>query len=322
MQRPNPAGPMFISISEPPAITTIYILVSVKPRVAAVTKMTKMNFSIRPILIVLLFAVLAAIFSFASNLAPTNPKEYFSNAVKIIKGEFLALADEIVPDETYFFPTYPGRLMYLVAEISQSGKELVSLNEELKSSIGGCNCQFAESQCQGNGTFCKPGPLKTFGEPCQNREQIRKKQSEVMDKNDQIAHLKDLLQKEMDTGLERELMTLKPEVAEELKSNLGAIINESNEILSPAEKNQGLPETCMAENCSASCSLGSIFSLKACLMVGTGEQKQLEVAFKAGISLDDLNLGQIGIKILISACQKKFNYRSSKTSLSPFLLRK
>jgi len=238
----------------------------------------------KPVLIIILLsAVLVTVFSFIKiNLAS-------------ISDELLALAEDVAPDESYFFPTYPQRLIYLTAEISQASEELVSQNEELKNSIGECNCQSAESQCEGGGIFCRPGPVKTFGEPCQNREEIRKKQSEISEKNDQITHLRNLLEKEMETGLERELKTLRPEVAQELKSNLEKIVSESQNIISPSESNQNLPENCSTEKCSSSCSLGSVFGLKACLMIGTGAQRQIELKFKAGISLDNLKLGKIGI---------------------------
>lgn len=242
-----------------------------------------MRLLIKSIIIIILFsAVLTSVFLFRINLTSIGDK-------------FLALAEDVAPDESYFFPTYPQRLMYLTTEISQAGKELVSQNEELKNSIGECSCQFAESQCEGNGIFCRPGPVKTFGEPCQNKEKIREKQSEISEKNDQITHLRNLLRKEMETGLERELKTLRPEVAQELKSNLEKIVSESQNIILPSENNQNLPENCSAEKCSSSCKLGSVFALKACLMIGTGAQRQIELKFKAGISLDNLKLGKIGI---------------------------
>lgn len=240
------------------------------------------------LIIVLLSAVLVSVFSFARiNLASAW-------------GSFWAMAQEEDFSESYFFPTYPQRLMYLAAEISQAGDELTALNEGLVSETEKCDCKFALSQCVKKGlgisSSCQAGSQSVFGDPCANREKIDEKRAEITEKNDQISHLRNLLQKEMETGLERELLTLRPEVAQELKSNLTTILEESENIISPSVINLGLLKVKSTGNCSAVCELGPVCGIKACLAVGTGEQKQITLNFRVGVALEDLKLGKIGIK--------------------------
>jgi len=62
-----------------------------------------------------------------------------------------------------------------------------------------------------------------------------KKRSEIKEKINQLVFLRNLIIKEMETGLKRELETLRPDVAEDLKNNLLKILKESKEIISLAE---------------------------------------------------------------------------------------
>jgi hypothetical protein len=232
--------------------------------------------------------------------ADSSPADSFQNTLfgraSSIINEFLALAQESSPQEAYFFPNYPQRLLYIVSELSQAGKDLTALNEQLQNDVAKCDCSFTQSQCEGGGLFCQSGPLGAIGDPCRNREEIRNDQSKIKDENDQITYLMNLLRKEMDTGLQGELNTLRPEVAADLKSNLDKILEQSQNMLPPSQNNLNLPENCTAEPCSANCSLGAVFKIRACIIIGTGAQKAIEMKFKVGVKLDDLKLGRIGIK--------------------------
>lgn len=218
---------------------------------------------------------------------------------KVVVKKIQILAQEVSP---YFFPRFPQRLMYLASEMALASQELTYLNEELDRLTKGCDCQYAQSQCQQEKIIgvssggCRPGSVKTFGEPCPEREEVEEKQSEIRDKVDQLSYLQNLLKKEMETGLERELATLRPEVAEELKTNLEKLLALSQDITVPAQNNQGLPSECLAEKCEANCQQGESFKIEACLEIGTGQQKPMEAVFEMGASIDDLKLGKVGIK--------------------------
>lgn len=197
-----------------------------------------------------------------------------------------------IPMDTYSSPRYPRRLIYPLSEISQVSEQLVYLNEFLNNLMEKCDCQFAKSQCVGGGRKdCQPGPLKVFGDPCGERGKIQEKQLEIRGKIDQITYLRNLLKIEMETGLKRELETLRPEVGQELKSNLEKIINESEKIISLCEANRKLPTNCSTEGCSPICESSYISSFKS------PEEERIEfLKIKAGVSLDNLKIGQIRIE--------------------------
>jgi len=242
------------------------------------------------ILVLLLLIVLSGFFLAKADLKTT--KLEFKKVITVLSNKFSVLGIEI----PYFFPRYPQRLIYLASEMSLVGEELVSLNKELNTSTEECNCKFAQSQCLGGGLTCQPGSVKAFGEPCLEREKIEERQSEIREKAEKLSVLKNLLVKEMETGLERELETLRPEVAEELKTKLNNLLTSSENIISLAEKNRKLPSNCSAENCGPVCNSGDVFKIKECLSAGTGEQKPIKLKFKEGVKLDNLKLGKLEFK--------------------------
>jgi hypothetical protein len=180
------------------------------------------------------------------------------------------------------------------SSISQKSKEMESKARSLQTKIENKLGVFGD--ILKSMKPCQPSPIGVLGDPCQNRKEIEEKQAEIEEKTEQLSFLRALLTKEMETGLERELQTLNPETAEGLKNNLKTVLDDSAEIISLAENNSELPDDCTAEKCSSVCPLSFVFSIKACLMIGTGEQKPIEMKFTAGVSMEDLNLGKVGIK--------------------------
>jgi hypothetical protein len=220
----------------------------------------------------------------------------FQKDVSSLKKIFTAFAQEISP---YFFPRYPQRLMYLADEISLAAGDLAFLNESLNNSLDECDCKFTQSQCSSTygALTCLPLPglSSVFGDPCKNRTEIKEKQSEISEKTKELTYLQNLLKKEMESGLRRELESLSPEEAEELRVNLEKILQDSQEVVSLAENNSNLPEDCSANRCLANCLPGSVTELDACFGV-KGEQKPIEFRFKLGVGLNDLDLGQIRVR--------------------------
>jgi hypothetical protein len=217
--------------------------------------------------------------------------------IKLISNQALAFSQKILaPYTSYFFPRYPQRLKYIVLEISEASQQAVSLNENLSESLEQCDCQFSQSSCRRINNLCLPSSLGTFGDPCPNREEIEKKKLEIKEKNKHISFLRELLIKEMETDLEKELETLKPEIAEEITDNLEEVLEQSQGIILTENESINLPDQCSAEKCSASCQLGNIFKIEACVRAGVGEQKPIAINFNAKLELEDLELEPVKIK--------------------------
>jgi len=219
--------------------------------------------------------------------------------------EKFSIQAQIMPE--FFFPNFPQRLMYATSEISAISEELVTLNEELLALTNECGCQFAQSQCQqimteGIPTDCKPGPIKIFGTPCaligggpdETDSTIGGKRAQISDLTMRLSSLQKLLQEEMDVALERQLETLRPEDAQILRDNLNKLLELSPQIEEVARDNMDLPDNCDVKKCSPQCQLGTTFGLEACAKFG--EQKPNIMNFEAGVTLDDLKLGEVGTK--------------------------
>lgn len=233
------------------------------------------------------------------------------NGKKVLK-KFEVFAQTITP---YFLPRFPQRLIYLVSEITFVSQELEKLNEGVKEFTESCDCQNVQSRCERKkllgfiGVGCQPvKEEKTFGDPCPEREKIEDVRLEAEMKRGRLSFLNKLLEQEMkDKRFERELKTLRPEKAQELKNNLDKIRGLSAEIIPFAEQIGELPSQCTAEKCQAKCEQGTALQLKACLF--PREQDPINLIFKAGVGLEDLDLGEIGIKNINLSLPEKIKLR-------------
>ncbi len=205
-----------------------------------------------------------------------------------------------------FFPRYPLRLRYTIGEINQASQQLVYLNGKLKDlTEKTCDCGNAQSQCERKGmtNIQAVSPYKVFGEPCQSRREIEKTQLEIRNKTDQISYLRELLKKEMETGLEAELKTLREDEAKELEDNLNEIldildIDSEQNILSPALANVEIlndAQYSVEKQCQAKCKKGIAFQIIACILGLFGEEKPIEAKFELGATLEKIDLGEITI---------------------------
>lgn len=148
-------------------------------------------------------------------------------------------------------------------------------------------------------TSCKAVSPETFGEPCPQRKEIERTQIEIQNKIDQISFLRELLQKEMESGLKAELETLREDEATQLENGLNDILASSKNIISSANANLDIlndEQYAVEKQCSAECERGISFNLQACLLENLGEQNAIEIIFEVGASLKELELGEIGIK--------------------------
>lgn len=257
----------------------------------------------------ILFTMLVAIIFVNSGLEGINKlsdkflmKSGLQKITNLVVERFSALAEEA---PQFFFPQFPKRLMYAVSDIYLDGQDLISLNEELLEFVNNCDCAFTQSQCKqvmasGQQTACNPGPIKTFGEPCPDYIRVNdtqtKIQSDINNFTLKVAFVRQLLTEEMNSGLEEQLQTLRPEDAQALRDNLAKILELSPNIADLARNNIALPNECLATKCSPNCQQGASFTLQACLKADMGQQKPIEAKFGVGVTLDDLKLGKIGIK--------------------------
>ncbi len=235
---------------------------------------------------------------FSSFLLGKTDFDLSNNKIIIsLEKKLSVFAQEVAP---FVFPRYPQRLTHLVSQVAIVNEELVHLNEELQSTIRKCQCQYAQSQCIGGGFFCRPGPLNVFGDPCLEREKIKAEQVKIKGRTEQLTYLQNLLKKEMETGVPKELESLRmfgrEDLADELEYNLKKISEQTLETISLVETNRNLPNNCLPNNCAPNCQFGEVYEIKACMAIGAGEKKPIELKFKAGIELDDLELGKIGIE--------------------------
>jgi len=206
-----------------------------------------------------------------------------------------ALAQEAYP--FYFFPRFPQRLIYVLSEANMLIDELVDLNEGLNNQLKESDCKFSLSECLPKITFGGVGcqPARVLGPPYKNVKEIEEKKEEIADRIDNLSFLKELLKKEMESGLPKELETLREEVAEELKSNLENVLEESEEIIRVAKENQDLYNKDYTKNCVASCQPGPVCGFNACFMLFSGAQKNINIKAALSIGLDDLDLGKVEI---------------------------
>jgi hypothetical protein len=217
------------------------------------------------------------------------------------------LAQEYSP---YFFPHFPQRLIYVLSEAEILIDELVKLEDDLNNQLQNADCKFTLSQCLPKITFDGLGcnPARVLGVPYKNISEIETKKEEIADRIDNLSFLKELLKKEMEGGLEKELATLREEVATELKAKLEDVLGKAEEIISKAKENQKLYNKDYTENCEAKCESGPVGGIKACLHLGSGPQKQIKINAEMKVNLDDLKLGEVGMDKFGQALPDKLQF--------------
>ncbi|MBM3251007.1 MAG: hypothetical protein FJZ07_02120, partial [Candidatus Nealsonbacteria bacterium] len=199
----------------------------------------------------------------------------------------------------FFFPRYPGRIKYIIGELNQASDQMVYYNSELRRLTNNCDCQNAQSQCGQETRGCTITAPRVFGEACPDRKEMQKIQIEIQNKNDQISFLRELLQKEMESGLKEELETLREEEAIQLESALNEILVSSQNVIVSANANLDIlndddGQYAVERQCQANCEQGIFYSFEACAGA-IGEHSPIEMLLEVGAGLKKLNLGKIGI---------------------------
>lgn len=266
------------------------------------------------IIFLFLFSLFLAFYlkaDFSQGYFPNEIKNFFEKLIQTIEAEkFLAKAAPIEEISPYFFPRFPQRLMYTISEMEEIIDQLVGQNGTLINLLKESDCKFAVSECLPKitfgGTSCNPG--RVLGEPYTNVGEIRRAKEEISDKIEDLSYLRELLIKEEEEGLEAELKTLRPEVAEELKTKLNEVLEKSEKIVSLAKESKEIYSKDYTQNCQASCQAGRVCGIKACLMIGTGPQRYIEIKAKVEVGLNDLELGKIGISKFGLALPDKINF--------------
>lgn len=226
---------------------------------------------------------------------------------------------EVEAQSLFYFPNFPTRLTYLVNQITEVNQELINLNEELLNFMNTADCKYAQSQCkqvvkEDGATTCEVGPIKVFGEFHPERRGvidatepvIEAKQSLINDLNIKLASLQVTLKGEIEIGLEKQLKTLRPEDAQLLKEDLEKINQLLPEMKNLSDRNHILPNECSVSRCIPNCELEKTFTAEACIGV-SGQQKPIELKFKAGVGLNDMNLGRVGISNINLGLPDKIN---------------
>lgn len=243
------------------------------------------------ILILLIISIsLVLIFSFKTDLIFLK-----ENLIQKLKKDFQVLAQKYTP---YFFPRFPQRLIHLLERTEFSAEKLTNYSNELTNLLAQSNCEFSFSQCLPRIAFggeirCRPGNI--IGAPYQNIKEVEEKKEEIADNIDSLVFLRELLEKEMEGGLEQELATLRRDEAEILKNNLERTLEKSGEIIRIAKENQEIYNINYSENCIAQCQEGPIQGFRACVMAGSGPQEYIELKAEVEVNVGDLELGEVGI---------------------------
>ena len=209
-------------------------------------------------------------------------------------------------------PNFPQRLKYITSGISIVGEKLIITNQELLELTDSTGCEFAQSQCdqiisEGKQVDCRTlpesfgsvYPLEESGSGSEDEtaeEKISSKRSAIKGLNVRISYYRKLLAKEMETGLENQLQTLREEDAEELRSSIEEILNTLPELIAKGEDSAAQPNKCSTNNCTPQCNQGGIGDTMCIDVALSGEQKPTQITFEGGIGIDDdWDLGRIGI---------------------------
>ncbi len=248
-----------------------------------------------------------------------------SLAVVLFLGAALFVATKKMSAQTplFFMPNFPTRIMHLAYSLDEISQESIKLNEKLKNLVEECDCEFAESLCKqtvtnGQPTACEP--IKAFGKPCSlvapGEETDITIAGITQDINSAVLDLSyfyKLLVAEKEAGLDKQIQTLREDDAQVLSDSLTnplgtGLLDLTPKIIELVEKNLTLPEQCSVANCTAKCGSGSGSDLNFCIQAGaTGKQTPTEIKFSAGISIDDWDLGKIGIKKINFNLPKKID---------------
>ncbi|HHE76829.1 MAG TPA: hypothetical protein ENL27_02515 [Candidatus Parcubacteria bacterium] len=221
---------------------------------------------------------------------------------------------------------YPKRIKYIVSEIRKDADDIYNLNEKLKSLINNCDSGNATAQVKRSGeNGVETGDPKAFGEICPNRAEIEKTQMKIKNKIDDLSYLKQLLQKEKESGLDAEIKALKDvgaeEEAEKIEENINKLLGEAgkrergeiDKIIKPALENvdmageKYLPENLKGKLLKDVLIKTTLRAIEVCFeacLGAIGEQKPLNIIFLLNVALNDLEVGNANFNFYLNLPQK------------------
>ena len=260
-------------------------------------------------LILFFFFLLICIVAFSFAISGTSfYKKKLNFSFSIFRKIYRAFAQEVelrlVP---YLFPRFPQRLIYLLGEGEKLSREIIKLNQELNESLEqNCDCANAISECRVVEGKCIP--VKVLGNVCNDLVKINDLKEEINDRIDNLALVREVLLREMKSGLKEELKTLAPELAQEIESKLNQFLEESENLIDRAVKNREIYSKDYTPRCKAECKAGPIFGVKNCARLGVGPQKSIQLKAKVGITLKDIEMGEVKIEKFGIALPEKLRF--------------
>jgi len=200
---------------------------------------------------------------------------------------------EVFAQETSleFMPRYPQRIMFLVDELSWIMEDLSFLTEDLKNDLKKCDCKNAQSLC-GNFDYTGCGSSIVVGDPCPNRTKIEDNKEELGGKIRELVFLRDLLKTEMESGLMKEIETLPPDFAQEMKDALNLLLDDTQKTIKEAEKIYDLSQKSPLDACVALCLPGDFPEFDLCAATS---HDSIKINLKLSVGLQDLDLGYISV---------------------------
>jgi hypothetical protein len=162
----------------------------------------------------------------------------------------------ISPSSPILSPLSPdilARIKAIALAVDALSSDIKRLSADLITAVRQCNCSFTSAECDCLGLDCTP--VRCYGDPCPNREEIIALQRKITEKLDEILYYRNrIIAEEEDLG--PELKRLDETAAEELIENLDNLIILIEGIEGPTQKIIDLPSSCLMVDgdCKATCS--------------------------------------------------------------------
>jgi hypothetical protein len=215
----------------------------------------------------------------------------------------------------YTIPRFPQRLLYLLGEAEELTSELEEKEKELVDSLSeNCDCSNFTFSCFPTESGCVP--LGILGKPCQNEEKIETLKEEVDDRIENLLLIKEILKKEMESGLKAEMETLRDELAKELDDQLKKFITNIDNLKGAVEENKQLYSIDPTQKCKVDCESGETCGFEACIGLGTGPQEHISIEATVGIRMGDIELGTTTIKEFGFLLPEKIKFNTNLDNLT------
>ncbi|MDD5606784.1 MAG: hypothetical protein PHN37_02915, partial [Candidatus Pacebacteria bacterium] len=215
------------------------------------------------------------------------------------------------------FPKYPERLKHIIEEVGVIAEEIETAIQDIEKTVDpsysedperptGCSCSNMQSICVPDpprtGTSTNVKAVGVFGDPCTiyTREEIIGKRIILQSTYTRLSYFKSLLNQEL-AFLDKELKTLPENIQTNITDTIKEFSQDNGIIDQLMEKNNKALEESVFDpvknNCTASCEKQTNLSYQivACIGLGSGEQKPIELDWLIKMGLKDLEFGDISV---------------------------